>query len=191
MSHSLHTWFLIPDFNMMSLSLILNSSAMTIKHFCWISIAIFHLTVAALHAAHLEEWTTHKSWLLKQITAYGDYTGSGNIFSFFAPRIGNEIAVVYTLADGKRQQVTRLESSNTECNRRIQTIYNFFSIDEAQSLLAKSCAAYMLRQNPTSQMVRVTVIGKRVPDMAAFRAGATPKWEPFLVKDFKTRFYAR
>lgn len=157
----------------------------TTKHLCWIGLAIFHLTVAALHAAHLEEWTAHKSWLLKQVTAYGDYTGSGNIFSFFAPRIGNEIAVVYTLADGTHQRVTRLESTNTECNRRIQTIYNFFSIDEAQSLLAKSCAAYMLRQNPSSQMVRVTVIGKRVPDMAAFRAGAAPKWEPFLVKDFR------
>lgn len=163
----------------------------TVKHICWTGIALFHLTVAALHAAHLEEWTSHKSWLLKQLSAYGDYTGSGNIFSFFAPRIGNEIAVVYTLADGKRQQVTRLESSNTECNRRIQTIYNFFSIDEAQPLLAKSCAAYMLRQNPETRMVRVMVIGKQVPDMASFRAGATPKWEPFLVKDFKNFSYAR
>ncbi|MCF6401266.1 hypothetical protein L3C95_00165 [Chitinophaga filiformis] len=157
----------------------------TTKHLCWIGIALFHLTVAALHAAHLEEWTPHKPWWLKQITTYGDYTGSGNIFSFFAPNIGNEIAVVYTLADDTQQRVTRLESTNTECNRRIQTIYNFFSIEEAQSLLAKSCAAYMLRQHPSSQMVRVTVIGKQVPDMAAFRAGATPKWEPFLVKDFK------
>lgn len=157
----------------------------SIKHICWISLAVIHLTIAALHAAHLEEWTIRKSWWLKQITAYGDYTGSGNIFSFFAPHIGNEIAVIYTLGDGKRQQVTRLESTNTECNRRIQTIYNFFSIDEAQSLLAKSCAAYMLRQHPSSRMVRVTVVGRQVPDMAAFRAGATARWEPFLVKDFK------
>jgi hypothetical protein len=161
----------------------------TVKHICWISLAVFHLTVATLHAAHLEEWATHKSWLLQKITTYGDFTGSGNIFSFFAPQIGNEIAVVYTLADGQRQQVTRLENTNTECNRRIQTIYNFFSIEEAQLLLAKSCAAYMLRQHPNSRMVRVTVIGKQIPEMAAFRAGAMPKWEPFLVKDFKKLTY--
>jgi hypothetical protein len=151
----------------------------------WLIVASFHLTVAALHAAHLEEWTNNKSWLLKQLTAYGDITGTGNIFSFFAPHVGNEIAVVYTLGDGRHQEVTRLEGDNTECNRRIQTIYNFFSIEEAQPLLAKSCAAYMLRQSPSSSMVRVTVIDKKVPDMAAYRAGSQPKWEPFLVKDFR------
>jgi hypothetical protein len=157
----------------------------TVKHFCWICFAVFHLVIAALHAAHLEEWNLRKSWFLKQVTAYGDFTGSGNIFSFFAPRIGNEIAVVYTLTDGKHQEVIRLEGVNTECNRRIQTIYNFFSIEEAQTLLAKSCAAYMLKQNPDSRMVRVTVVGRQIPDMASWRAGATPKWEPFLIKDFR------
>ncbi|TWV94314.1 hypothetical protein [Chitinophaga pinensis] len=158
---------------------------LTTKQTFWLFAACFHLSVVALHAAHLEEWTSHKSWLLKKITAYGDFTGSGNIFSFFAPHIGNEIAVVYTLGDGSHQEVTRLEGPNTECNRRIQTIYNFFGIEEAQSLLAKSCAAYMLRQHPNSNLVRVTVIDKRVPAMAAFRAGSQPKWEPFLVKDFR------
>ncbi|ACU57575.1 hypothetical protein [Chitinophaga pinensis] len=158
---------------------------LTIKQRVWLCIACFHLMVVALHAAHLEEWTSDKPWLLKQITTYGDFTGSGNIFSFFAPHVGNEIAVVYTLGDGSHQEVTRLEGPNTECNRRIQTIYNFFSIEEAQSLLAKSCAAYMLRQHPSSNVVRVTVIDKRVPAMAAYRAGSEPKWEPFLVKDFR------
>ncbi|MBW8688192.1 hypothetical protein [Chitinophaga rhizophila] len=158
---------------------------LSLKHRFWLFIATFHLTVAALHAAHLEEWFDEKPWLLKQLTAYGDFTGTGNIFSFFAPHVGNEIAVVYTLADGKHQEVTRLEGPNTESNRRIQTIYNFFSIEEAQPLLAKSCAAYMLRQHPTSNMVRVTVIDKKIPDMAAFRAGSQPRWEPFLVKDFR------
>lgn len=158
---------------------------LTSKQTFWLFAACFHLFVVVLHAAHLEEWSTQKSWLLKKVTAYGDFTGSGNIFSFFAPRVGNEIAVVYTLGDGRHQEVTRLEGPNTECNRRIQTIYNFFSIDEAQSLLAKSCAAYMLRQHPSSNVVRVTVIGKRVPEMAAFLAGTQPKWEPFLVKDFR------
>lgn len=158
---------------------------LTTKQFCWLLLAGFHLTIAALHAAHLEEWTDQKPWLLKQLTAYGDFTGSGNIFSFFAPNIGNEIAVVYTLGDGRHQEVTRLEGANTECNRRIQTIYNFFSIEEAQPLLAKSCAAYMLRQYPSSNVVRVTVIDKKIPEMAAFRAGSQPKWAPFLVKDFR------
>lgn len=157
----------------------------TVKHICWTGLAFFHLTVAVLHAAHMEEWNIRHTWLLKQVSIYGDFTGTGNIFSFFAPEIGNEIAVVYTLTDGQHQEVTRLEGVNTECNRRIQTIYNFFSIEEAQSLLARSCAAYMLKQHPSSHTVRVTVVGRKVPDMASWRAGATAKWEPFLVKDFR------
>lgn len=159
---------------------------MTWKHKCWIGLASFHLLVAGLHAAHLKEWFDGKYWLLTQLEAYADFTGAGNIFSFFAPHIGNEIGVIYTIADGaSHQEVTRLEGTNTECNRRIQTVYNFFSIDEAQSLLAKSCASYMMRQHPEGEMVRVTVISKRVPDMNAFRQGAIAKWEPVLIKNYK------
>lgn len=153
----------------------------TWKHICWMSIALFHLTVAAMHAAHFKEWTKHTTWL----SGYGDYTGAGNIFSFFAPHIGNEIAVLYTVADGKSQHVMRLEGENTECNRRIQTIYNFFSIEEAQPLLARSCAAYVLKACADGTMVRVTVISKLVPEMKDFRAGMRAKWEPFLVKDYR------
>lgn len=158
------------------------------KHICWTGIAVVHLLIAALHAAHLEEWPLHKRQFVKGIAAYGDYTGAGNIFSFFAPRVGNEIAVIYTLAgqDGS-QHVTRLESTNTECNRRIQTIYNFFSIEEASPLLAQSCASYMLRQHPESRLVRVTAVTQTVPVMGEYRNGARPQWEPFLVKDYHKR----
>jgi hypothetical protein len=153
----------------------------TWKHICWISIALFHLVVVAMHAAHMKEWNRHPAWL----SGYGDFTGSGNIFSFFAPAIGNEIAVLYTVADGRSQKVIRLEGQNTEANRRIQTIYNFFSIEEAQPLLARSCAAYVLRGCKDGTMVRVTVVSKQVPVMKAYREGVVPKWAPFLVKDYR------
>lgn len=160
----------------------------TWKHICWTGIAVTHLLIAALHAAHFEEWPLHKKQLVKSIAAYGDYTGAGNIFSFFAPQVGNEIAVIYTLAGkDQSQQVTRLEGSNTECNRRIQTIYNFFSIEEACPLLAQSCASYILRRHPGSQMARVTVVTQSVPGMQEYREGARPQWAPFLVKDYHKR----
>jgi hypothetical protein len=102
--------------------------------------------------------------------------------------VGNEIAVIYTLANAQQhQQVSRLEGANTECNRRIQTIYNFFSIEEARPLLAQSCASFMLRQHPGCQLVRITVISKQVPTMQAYRQGAPPQWAPFLVKDYRKR----
>jgi hypothetical protein len=161
---------------------------MTWKHICWISLASFHLLVAGLHAAHLKEWFAGKSWFLTQIETYADFTGAGYIFSFFAPRIGNEIGVVYTIADARsNQQIIRLEGTNTECNRRIQTVYNFFSLDEAQPLLAKSCASYIMRQYPEGEVVRITVISKGVPDMNAYRQGVTSKWEPILVKNYKRK----
>ena len=153
----------------------------TWKHICWMSIALFHLVVVALHAAHFKEWSKRSTWL----SSYGDFTGAGNIFSFFAPHIGNEIAVLYTVANGTSQHVMRLEGNNSECNRRIQTIYNFFSIEEAQPLLARSCAAYVLKEAPDGTMVRVTVVSKLVPEMKDYRNGVMPKWEPFLVKDYK------
>jgi hypothetical protein len=160
----------------------------TWKHLCWTGIAVVHLLIAALHAAHLEEWPGHTQALIKGLATYGDYTGAGNIFSFFAPRVGNEIAVIYTLAAGdSSQQVVRLEEGNTECNRRIQTIYNFFSIEEACPLLAQSCASYMLRRHPGNSLVRVTVVTKNVPGMQEYREGARPQWTPFLVKDYHKR----
>jgi hypothetical protein len=160
----------------------------TWKHLCWTGIAVIHLLIAALHAAHLEEWPLHKRRLVKGLATYGDYTGAGNIFSFFAPRVGNEIAVIYTLAGrDSSQHVTRLEGANTECNRRIQTIYNFFSIEEASPLLAQSCASYMLRQHPGTRLVRVMAVTQTVPGMEEYRNGARPKWEPFLIKDYYKR----
>lgn len=151
----------------------------------WIWLASFHLFIAGLHAAHFKEWFTGKYWVVSAIETYADFTGAGNIFSFFAPRIGNEIAVIYTVADGTQQKVVRLEGDNTECNRRIQTIYNFFSIDEAQSILARSCGSYIMRQYPEGDMLRVTVISKEVPAMSEFRQGVAPKWSPILVKNYK------
>ena len=160
---------------------------LTWKHYCWIGLASFHLLIAALNAAHMKEWFSTTPRILTLIETYADFTGAGNIYSFFAPRIGNEIAVIYTVADGSDQQVIRLEGENTECNRRIQTMYNFFSIDEAQPLLARSFASYMMRQYPAADMVRVTVISKQVPDMAATRDGAIAKWEPILIKNYKRK----
>jgi hypothetical protein len=155
------------------------------KRTIWLCIAGFHLLVAALHAAHIEEWGVCS--ITKPILAYGDYTGSGNIFSFFAPRIGNEIAVIYTIADSTgHQQVIQLEGDNRECNRRLQTIYNFFSIEEAQPLLARSCADYVLRQHSGS-MIRITVVGRRMPTMGDYRKGVAPQWTPFIVKDYRKK----
>ncbi|WP_298736028.1 hypothetical protein [uncultured Chitinophaga sp.] len=160
----------------------------TWKHWCWTGIAVAHLLIAALHAAHLEEWTGHQQPLIKGLATYGDYTGAGNIFSFFAPAVGNEIAVIYTLAaSDSSQRVVRLEGNNTECNRRIQTIYNFFSIEEACPLLAQSCASYMLRRYPGHHVVRVTAVARHVPGMQEYRGGARPEWSPFLVKDYYKR----
>ncbi|ASZ10960.1 hypothetical protein CK934_08225 [Chitinophaga sp. MD30] len=153
-----------------------------------ITLATVHLAVVALHAAHIREWNVRPAWLPKILAAYGDYTGAGNIFSFFAPQIGEETTVLYTVVDPLgNQEVCQLQTANAECDRRVQTIYNFFNITEARDLLAQSCASYMLRQHPQGQWIRVTVVSHEIPTMSAFNNGARPKWVPIFIKDMKKR----
>lgn len=155
-----------------------------------ITLATIHLAVVALHAAHLREWNIKPAWIPNIIAAYGDYTGAGNIFSFFAPQIGEETTVLYTVVDPTgHQEVCQLQAANAEGDRRIQTIYNFFNIPEARDLLAQSCASYMLRQHPQGKWIRVTVVSHEIPTMSAFNNGTRPKWVPIFIKDMKKQSY--
>ncbi len=160
----------------------------TWKHLCWTGIAVVHLLIAALHAAHLEEWPGHKQPLIKGLATYGDYTGAGNIFSFFAPRVGNEIAVIYTLAGSdSSQQVVRLKEPIPNAT----AAYKPSIISSASRKPVLTCtelcflyAASAARQQPGKGYGCYKKCARHAVE---YREGARPEWTPFLVKDYHKR----
>ncbi|HVI44656.1 MAG TPA: hypothetical protein VM802_07295 [Chitinophaga sp.] len=148
------------------------------KQWCWLAIALLHLLVAALSAAHLQVIFPRRTLLAQAWQGYGAYTGASNIFSFFAPEIGDEIAVIYTVVDrnGKQMAVRLENNANHERNTRLINIYGFFSVDEARELMAQSCASYMFSQIPQAVLIRVVVVYRAIPPMQDYRNGQRPRW---------------
>lgn len=152
-----------------------------------LALAMLHLLIAACFAAHMGDWGGN-SRIMKSLRIYSSYTGAGNVYSFFAPAIGPETQVMYTLVypDGS-QTVTRLENDNHERNMRIETMYNFFGIDGAKNPMAHSCSSYMLTLHPDVIAIRFMALVRGMPDMKSYREGIRPRWEVYYSKDFKKR----
>ena len=55
--------------------------------------------MTALFAAHFVEWGYIKKPPVAFLSTLGNYTGSNNIFSFFAPGLSNQPYVVYVEKD--------------------------------------------------------------------------------------------
>jgi hypothetical protein len=146
----------------------------------------FHLLLSILFASHYGEWGIQgklSSFLLYE----GEFTGSSNIYSFFAPRVGDQTSVLYTLGDNTGEQKKWLLSGKTpEINTRIATAYNFLRLPDGGKLFSRNFGNTALRLNPTASVVRVCVIQQTMPSLIAYRDSAIqPRWEPVFTFDYK------
>lgn len=152
-----------------------------------ISAALFglHLLLAALFAGHFGDWGLDFPGG-RQLFYWGEFTGSSNLYSFFAPRVGDQASVLYTLADSTgNQQPILLETPSKEVGIRVATIYNFVRLPEGSSLFSRSFGNTILRLHPEARATRVSLIQQTMPSMRAFRDSMQqPRWEMVEWRDY-------
>ncbi len=158
---------------------------MSIKLKIFTFAAAIHLLLSVLSAAHFGEWGVDRR-IVDPLYYCGEFTGSSNIYSFFAPFVGEQVSVLYTLADSSgKQQPWMLEGPNREINTRITTIYNFLNLPEGKDLFCRSFGNNALRLNPNVTITRVCVIQQRMPSLEMFRDSMQiPRWEPVSTHDY-------
>lgn len=151
--------------------------------------AFLHLLLATLSAAHLNEWGLVGRQVTDPLHYWGEFTGSSNIYSFFAPLVGEQVSVLYTLVDSTGcQKPWMLEGSTHETHTRVTTMYNFLNMPEGGYAFCGSFGNSALRLNPDAVFARVTVIRQTMPNLTMARdSGATPWWQPIYSLDYQRK----
>lgn len=162
---------------------------MTLRLKLFTACAAVHLFLCALSAAHFNEWGLFNRQTTDPLYYWGEFTGSSNIYSFFAPFVGEQISVLYTLADTTgRQRPWMLEGNTREATTRFTTVYNFLNMPESQRILCSSFGNNALRLCPDASMVRLTVIQQTMPDLQTARqTGAVPCWKPLYAHTYQRK----
>ena len=154
-----------------------------------IAAAVVHIGLMVLYAAHFSEWGTQNA-LTKATYAWGDFTNSNNVYNFFAPLIGEQVMMIYTVSNSTGQeQVYRLRGNNKEVTNRINTFYNFLYLEEAQDIFCFDMAEWVFQQHPDASNVRIQVIKETMPSLETYQQGQRAKWVCLFFKDYKKTAY--
>ncbi len=158
---------------------------MPLKHKIYYGFAIFHLIMVALFAAHAADWGSNNK-IVKILGNVGNFAGSNNIFSFFAPGLSDQPFVVYDLKDTTgKNHVIDLKGSSREVSNRINNIYGYLTIKEGRLIISASLAKFMLHQYPSAEKVRVAMVVQKIPSMSEFSKGERSKWHFWFHRDFE------
>jgi hypothetical protein len=117
-------------------------------------------------------------------------TGADAGYGYFAPHVGSEVRVRFTLADnaGREWQDELAAGLNQEGRLRVGSMTGLFPADPEQRVLrhdlAASWAATMFGRHPTARVVIVRVEVYEVPSMAEYRAGLRPGWVQVFAATF-------
>src|SRR4051812_549674 len=158
---------------------------MPLKHRIYFALAAIHLLMIALFATHFTAWGNMDNPVSKALSTAGNYTGSNNIFSFFAPGIADQPYVIYVTKnkDGK-EQFLDLKGKSPEFANRINNIYGYLALPEARSVLSACMAQSVLQRYPESEQIRVAMVIQQIPDMAAYRNGERNHWQFWFYRDY-------
>lgn len=148
--------------------------------------AALHLVLIALYAAHFGAWSNAQHPVVKAASTLGDYTGSNNIFSFFAPALSDQPYVVFATKDSTgKEQVIDLKGSSPDFTNRVNNIYGYLTLEEGRSVFSAGLAQFVLQQNATAQKVRVAMVVQQIPGMSGFRNGKRCQWRFWFHRDFE------
>lgn len=160
---------------------------MPLKHKIYYVLAAVHLLMVALFASHIAEWANPHAPALSVASKLGDYTGSNNIFSFFAPALSDQPYVVFAIKDSNgREQLVDLKGSSSDFANRINNVYGYLTLDEARPVFSASLARFVARQYPAAAKIRVAMVVQQIPDMNQYRNGERCRWRFWFHRDFAT-----
>lgn len=158
-------------------------------HKIYFALAGLHIVMVALFASHFAEWGKMNLRIGKPLDAVGiagNYSGSNNIFSFFAPGLSDQPYVVYALKDTmQKERMVDLTGNSPDFSNRINNIYGYLTLPEARPVISASLAAFMLRRYPSSEKIRVAMVVQQIPDMKEYRSGERCQWRFWFHRDFQ------
>lgn len=158
---------------------------MPLKHKLWYAAAFLHLLMTALFAGHFVEWGYIQKPPVAFLSTLGNYTGSNNIFSFFAPGLSNQPYVVYVAKDAQgHEKKIDFTGNSPDFLNRITNIYGYLTIPEARSVLSASLAQAILQKNPEAKQIRVVMLVQYIPEMEEYRSGKRSTWRFWFQRDF-------
>jgi hypothetical protein len=157
-----------------------------------IVLASAHLLLVAGGAARLLP-RLGDSAPVKALQWYGTMSGADAGYNFFAPRVGSQIRVVFTLTDreGRTWKDALEGDTNQEVRLRLGSLSSLFPMGfecEGEALrhdLCASWAATVLSRHPDAEEAEVRVEKYEVPPMAEYRAGSRPRWQPVHATVFR------
>ena len=119
---------------------------MPVKHKIFYTLAVIHLVMIALFASHYAEWGKMNHPLSKVMSTAGSYTGSNNIFSFFAPALSDQPYVVYAIKDtANKKHVIDFTGKSLDFTNRVNNIYGSLTIPEARPIISASLGRFARR----------------------------------------------
>ena len=142
--------------------------------------------MVALFTCHFVSWGGPDNAIVKTAGAIGNYTGSNNIFSFFAPGLSDQPYVVYAVKDTMgKEHVIDLKGNSPDFANRVNNIYSYLTLPDARLILSACLAQTVLNRYPAAQQIRVAMVVQQIPNMDEFRAGERSKWNFWFYRDFQ------
>jgi hypothetical protein len=150
---------------------------MTARHAFLTTVAAAHLILVICGAAGFLSEERALGW-------YGEVSGAGNEYGFFAPGVGASYQATFTMTDEDgRTWTDDLDRGDTH---EVMLRYNngFSALDGLGSDLAASWAATMFGRHPQAQQVTVQFQEYDPPSMEEYRAGNRAEWKTFYQGTF-------
>jgi hypothetical protein len=159
---------------------------MPLKHKLYFFLATLHIAMIALFASHFGKWANTEHPVIKAASCIGDFTGSDNIFSFFAPGLSDQPYVVYATKDTSgKEHVIDLKGNSPDFTNRINNIYGYLTLEEGRSIFSASLAKFILQRYPAATKVRVAMVVQQIPTMPEYRNGERCQWHFWFHRDFE------
>ena len=158
---------------------------MPLKHKIYFGLAAIHLLMIALYSTHFADWGNIQNPGLTALGAVGRYTGSNNIFSFFAPGISDQPYVIYNVQfKDSSEKYIDLTGKSADFTNRINNIYAYLTIPEARPVLSASLAQNVAERYPDAAKIRVAMVLQQIPYMEEYRNGQRSHWRFWFKNDF-------
>ena len=159
------------------------------KHLLWVGAFGSHLALVVAGAAHFTARVLGSSG--SSLRSYDALTGAGDSYSFFAPAVGPQLRVRFTLfnSQGMRTEETLEEGKSREVGFRMgniaSTVYMVAPRTDLLRAFLGALAADRLGAHPEANRVEVTVEDWVVPSMSEYRNGSRPQWHALREATFE------
>ena len=158
---------------------------MPLKHKIYFALAAIHLVMIGLYSTHFADWGNSENPALKTLGTVGRYTGSNNIFSFFAPGLSDQPYVIYNVKfKDSSERYIDLTGKSPDFTNRINNIYGYLTIPEARPIISASLAQNIAARYPDAAKIRVAMVVQQIPDMTAYNTGTRSHWKFWFQNDF-------